>query len=176
MMTKKELRQMIRQRKQQHSVGESSAFINRLKDNSHFAHAQTLLLYSALSDEVPTQILIDGLAAQGKTVLLPRVVSDTDMELRRYSGPADLQQGAFGILEPTGELFTDYDTIDVAIIPGMAFDTGGHRLGRGKGYYDRFLDKLSPSTYKIGLCFSWQLVDHVPTDEHDIPMDEVIVQ
>ncbi len=176
MMTKKELRQMIRQRKQQHPVGESSAFISRLKDNSHFTHAQTLLLYSALSDEVPTQILIDGLAAQGKTVLLPRVVSDTDMELRRYSGPADLQRGAFGIFEPTGELFTDYNTIDVAIIPGMAFDAKGHRLGRGKGYYDRFLAKLSPSTYKIGLFFSWQRVDYVPTDEHDIPMDEVIVQ
>ena len=175
-MTKQELRKMIRQRKQQHSVDESSAFINRLKDNSHFLHAHTLLLYSALPDEVPTQTLIDELVAQGKTVLLPRVVSDTDMELRRYSGPADLQQGAFGIMEPTGELFTDYAAIDVAIIPGMAFDDEGHRLGRGKGYYDRFLAKLSPSTYKIGLCFSWQLVDHVPTDEHDIPMDEVIVQ
>lgn len=176
MMTKKELRQMIRQRKQQYSVGESSAFISRLKENSHFTHAQTLLLYSALPDEVPTQVLIDELAAKGKTVLLPRVISETNMELRRYSGPADLQQGAFGIWEPTGELFTNYDTIDVAIIPGMAFDAEGHRLGRGKGYYDRFLAKLSPSTYKIGLCFFWQLVDHVPTDEHDIPMDEVIVQ
>ena len=175
-MTKQELRKMIRQRKQQHSVDESSAFINRLKDNSHFLHAHTLLLYSALPDEVPTQTLIDELVAQGKTVLLPRVVSDTDMELRRYSSPADLQQGAFGIMEPTGELFTDYAAIDVAIIPGMAFDDEGHRLGRGKGYYDRFLAKLSPTTYKIGLCFSWQRVDHVPTDDHDIPMDEVMVQ
>ena len=175
-MTKQELRKMIRQRKQQHSVDESSAFINRLKDNSHFLHAHTLLLYSALPDEVPTQTLIDELVAQGKTVLLPRVVSDTDMELRRYSGPADLQQGAFGIMEPTGELFTDYAAIDVAIIPGMAFDDEGHRLGRGKGYYDRFLAKLPPTTYKIGLCFSWQRVDHVPTDSHDIPMDEVMVQ
>lgn len=173
-MTKQELRKMIRQRKQQHSVDESSAFISQLKANSHFLHAQTLLLYSALPDEVPTQTLIDELVAQGKTVLLPRVVSDTDMELRRYSGPADLQQGAFGIMEPTGELFTDYAAIDVAIIPGMAFDDEGHRLGRGKGYYDRFLAKLSPTTYKIGLCFSWQRVDHVPTDDHDIPMDEVI--
>ena len=173
-MTKQELRKMIRQRKQQHSVDESSAFINRLKDNSHFLHAHTLLLYSALPDEVPTQTLIDELVAQGKTVLLPRVVSDTDMELRRYSGPADLQQGAFGIMEPMGELFTDYAAIDVAIIPGMAFDDEGHRLGRGKGYYDRFLAKLSPTTYKIGLCFSWQRVNHVPTDSHDIPMDEVI--
>ena len=173
-MTKQELRKMIRQRKQQHSVDESSAFISQLKANSHFLHAHTLLLYSALPDEVPTQTLIDELVAQGKTVLLPRVVSDTDMELRRYSGPADLQQGAFGIMEPTGELFTDYAAIDVAIIPGMAFDDEGHRLGRGKGYYDRFLAKLPPTTYKIGLCFSWQRVNHVPTDSHDIPMDEVI--
>ena len=84
-----------------------------------------------------------------------------------------VQTGSFGIQEPTGELFTDYDTIDVAIIPGMAFDAEGHRLGRGKGYYDRFLSRV-PHLYKIGLCFSWQLVDHVPYDEHDIKMDEVI--
>ena len=173
MMTKKELRQMIRQRKQQHPVGESSAFISRLKDNKHFTHAQTLLLYSALSDEVPTQILIDGLAAQGKTVLLPRVVSDTDMELRRYSGPADLQRGAFGIFEPTGELFTDYNTIDVAIIPGMAFDAKGHRLGRGKGYYDRLLPRLK-NAYKIGVCFPFQYFDEIPSEAHDVRMDCVM--
>jgi 5-formyltetrahydrofolate cyclo-ligase len=131
------------------------------------------MLYSALPDEVPTQKLFDEFLAQGKTVLLPRVVSDTDMELRRYTGRHDLQEGAYGIMEPTGELFTDYDAIDVAIVPGMAFDADGHRLGRGKGYYDRFLSRV-PNIYKIGLCFSWQMVDCVPSDEHDIMMDEVI--
>ena len=55
----------------------------------------------------------------------------------------------------------------------MAFDREGHRLGRGKGYYDRFLSRV-PNIYKIGLCFSWQLVDSVPTDEHDIRMDETV--
>ena len=173
MMTKKELRQMIRQRKQQYSVGESSAFIRHLKNNSHFVHAHTLLLYSALPDEVPTKVLIDELVAQGKTVLLPRVISDTDMELRRYTGRQDLQPGAYGILEPVGELFTDYEKIDVAIVPGMAFDAEGHRLGRGKGYYDRFLSRV-PYIYRIGLCFSWQMVEQVPCDEHDILMDAVI--
>lgn len=173
MMTKKELRQMIRQRKQQYSVGESSAFIRHLMNNSHFVHAHTLLLYSALPDEVPTKVLIDELVAQGKTVLLPRVISDTDMELRRYTGRQDLQPGAYGILEPIGELFTDYEKIDVAIVPGMAFDAEGHRLGRGKGYYDRFLSRV-PYIYRIGLCFSWQMVEQIPCDEHDILMDEVI--
>lgn len=131
------------------------------------------MLYSALPDEVPTQHLMDELVAQGKTVLLPRVISDTKMELRRYTGKQDLKEGAYGILEPTGELFTDYDAIDVAVIPGMAFDAEGHRLGRGKGFYDRFLARV-PYIYKIGLCFSWQVVDRVPSDEHDIRMDEII--
>ena len=147
--------------------------LKRLQQHPRVVKADTLLLYSALPDEVPTQSLLDELVAQGKTVLLPRVVSDTDMELRQYTGLQDLQVGAFGILEPTGKLFTDYEKIDVAVVPGMAFDKEGHRLGRGKGYYDRFL-RLLPKTYKIGICFSWQLVDNVPTDEHDILMDQIM--
>jgi len=181
-MTKQELRQHIRTLKQQYltrvDCGDGSHDLSHLlaTDHENRPHdPHTILLYSALPDEVPTQGLMDDLVAQGKMVVLPRVVSDTDMELRRYTGQQDLQTGAYGILEPTGELFTDYDAIDVAIIPGMAFDAEGHRLGRGKGYYDRFLARV-PHLYKIGLCFSWQMVDHVPCDEHDAVMDEVIVQ
>ena len=175
MTSKKALRQMIRLRKQEHSAAESSALLAALQSESHFANARTLLLYSALPDEVQINPLFDSLVAQGKTILLPRVVSDTDMELRLYTGADSLQPGAFGIMEPTGPLYTDYAAIDVAVIPGMAFDADGHRLGRGKGYYDRFLP-LIPRAYKIGLCFPWQLVDEVPSDAHDIMMDGVISQ
>ena len=76
-------------------------------------------------------------------------------------------------MEPSGELFTHYDSIDVAIIPGMAFDAGGNRLGRGKGYYDRLLARI-PDVYKIGICFDFQKVESVPADINDIKMDEVI--
>lgn len=179
MTTKKELRQLIRLRKQEHAADESAAIIERLKQNEHFAAARTLLLYSALKDEVQTQDLLDELIAQGKRVMLPRVISETDMELRLYTGPQSLQQGAFGIMEPVGEVFNDYEQIDVAVIPGMAFDAEGHRLGRGKGYYDHFLSHFSPLTshlYKIGICFPWQMVDEVPTDKHDVPMDCVVSQ
>ncbi len=176
-MTKQELRQHIRTLKQQHLTGGLSPCVNvhcnATLSKRELSTSNVILLYSALSDEVPTQGLMDELVAQGKTVLLPRVIDDKDMELRRYTGPQDLQEGAYGILEPTGERFTDYNVIDIAIIPGMAFDAEGHRLGRGKGYYDRFLSRV-PYIYKIGLCFSWQMVDHVPCDEHDIVMDEVI--
>ncbi len=170
-MTKQELRQHIRTLKKQYLTGEQSPCEVLLLEKLHLY--KVIMLYSALPDEVPTQTLMAALVAQGKTVLLPRVINEKDMELRRYTGPQDLQVGAYGIMEPTGERFTDHEAIDVAIVPGMAFDTEGHRLGRGKGYYDRFLSRV-PFLYKIGLCFSWQIVDCVPCDEHDIVMDEII--
>ena len=84
-------------------------------------------------------------------------------------------------MEPIGEPFTDYAQIDVCLVPGVAFDAAGHRLGRGRGYYDRFLSKLySPSHFpalsplKIGVCFPFQRVAEVPSEPHDILMDEVI--
>ena len=169
MMTKQELRKYIRNQREGNQgdrLHDSVPLIPRL------ANADTLLIYSALPDEVPTQSLIYELVAQGKTVLLPRVVNDTDMELRRYTGTQDLQVGAFGILEPTGGLFTDYEKIDVAVVPGMAFDKEGHRLGRGKGYYDRFLHLCTART--IGVCFDFQKVEEVPFEVHDIAVDVVI--
>ncbi len=175
MTAKQTLRQLIRLRKQQpHPADESVAVLDRLRQDKHFLHARTLLLYNALPDEVQTQPLLDSLVAEGKTVLLPRVVSAIDMVVCRYTGRNDLAAGPYGILEPTGSIFTDYQQIEVAVIPGVAFDVEGHRLGRGRGYYDRFLSLLSPKVYKIGLCFPWQLVNAVPTDDNDIPMDLVI--
>ncbi len=175
MTTKQQLRQLIRQRQQlSHPADESAAIIKRIKQNIRVRLSRTLLLYSALPDEVQTQSLIDDMVAQGKTVLLPRVISATDMELRHYTDSKDLQPGAFNILEPIGDIFTDYSKIDVAIIPGMAFDTQGNRLGRGRGYYDRFLTRLSGNVYKIGVCFPWQVQDTIPSDGNDIPMDAVI--
>lgn len=174
MITKQALRQHIRALKKQHlTEGQAPCEVHLTDLTEALASCEVVMLYSALADEVPTQTLMDELVALGKTVLLPRVINETDMELRRYTGKQDLQEGAYGIMEPTGELFTDYGTIDVAIIPGMAFDAEGHRLGRGKGYYDRFLVRV-PNLYKIGLCFSWQMVDHIPCDQHDIRMDKII--
>ena len=109
-----------------------------------------------------------------KRILLPVVVGD-DLELRLYTGPEDLNPGAYGIEEPTGELFTDYADIDFIAVPGVAFDRNGNRLGRGKGYYDRLLPRI-PSAHKAGICFPFQLVEEVPAEPFDIRMDEIITQ
>lgn len=175
-MTKSELRQAIRQLKRQFTQEElgklSLAIIDRLCHNERFINAKTILAYHSLPDEVSTHALIRQYA-KTKTILLPKVIGDGEMEIRRYRGDEDLRQGSFGIMEPCGEIFTDYERIDLAIIPGMAFDLKGNRLGRGKGYYDRFLSRAR-NIYKVGICFPFQLVDEVPVGETDIAMDEVI--
>lgn len=104
--------------------------------------------------------------------MLPVVVGD-ELELRIYTGPEDMKTGAYGIEEPIGETFTDYAAIDFIVVPGVAFDRKGNRLGRGKGYYDRLLPRI-PSAFKAGICFPFQLVEEVPAEPFDICMDIVI--
>ena len=175
--TKDLLRQLMREAKRQHQEqlpAMSAAIVEHLGSLiTHHSSLITILAYWPLPDEVDIRPLLDQLVAEGKTVLLPKVTGPETMELRRYTSSADLAEGAFHIMEPVGEPFTDYAQIDVALVPGMAFDAAGHRLGRGKGYYDRFLAPR-PHIYKIGVCFPFQRVGTVPVDDHDVMMDVVL--
>ena len=179
-MRKEDLRRQIKQIKRQFTPQQleelSLPVISRLKPL--LAEVQTIMAYYSLPDEVNTHGLIDDLVAEGKTVLLPKVTGPDTMELRRYTGRDDLQEGAYHILEPMGELFTDFSSIDLILVPGLAFDAAGHRLGRGRGYYDRLLSSLFTIHYSlftsIGVCFDFQKVDEIPVDAHDIAMDKVI--
>lgn len=136
--------------------------------------AQTVLLYHALPDEPDLQSLLDEGLLQGKQLLLPVVVGD-DLVLKHFKGSDSLREGAFHILEPVGKDFPleQYHQIDLALIPGMAFDCAGHRLGRGRGYYDRLLPRI-PQAHTLGICFPFQLLDSIPVESHDINVDEVI--
>jgi len=180
--TKTVLRQQMREVKRQHhaQLAKMSAdIVDRLRSSLSTIHysLSTILAYWPLPDEVDIRPLIDQLVAEGHTVLLPKVTGDETMELRRYTSRTDLQEGAFHIMEPIGEVFDDYDSIDLALVPGMAFDAAGHRLGRGKGYYDRFLSEHLvprtdlPSPRIIGVCFPFQRVAQVPSEPHDVLMD-----
>lgn len=173
-MLKSELRHDILQQKRQFTSQQlaqlSFPVLDRLRPL--LREARVVLAYYSLPDEVDTHVLIDELVAEGKTVLLPKVLDDTTMELRRYTGPQDLCEGAYHVMEPVGMPFTDLTQIDVALIPGIAFDAQGHRLGRGKGYYDRFLSLVNTQT--IGVCFDFQKVAEVPVDAHDVAVDKVV--
>jgi len=177
-MTKRELRQQIRTQKRRLSAAElavmSEDICSKVLALASWQEAGTLLLYYPLPDEVDVRLLIKDAFESGKKVLLP-VVKGDELELHLYEGEASLKEGAFGIMEPTGPLFAPehYGEIEFAIIPGMAFDSAGHRLGRGKGYYDRLLPNLKAAKL-IGICFPFQFLEEVPAEAHDISVCKVI--
>ena len=156
---KKQLRKQIAQEKRRHGITElitkSAALLEKLEQHPKFASARTVLLYYSLDDEVQTHDFVEKWHRQ-KTVLLP-VVKGDELELR--------------IEEPTGEAFTAYEKIDLAIIPGVSFDARGNRLGRGKGYYDKLLPLLH--SYNIGICYNFQVNEKLPVEPFDRRMDEV---
>lgn len=177
MENKKEIRAYIRALKKQYSNEElielSRPVTDKLLKHKKVKEAQTILMYYSLADEVYTHDIITKLVNMNKTVLLPRVIDNENMIICHYKSDKDLNEGAFHIMEPIGEEFTDYNKIELCIVPGMSFDSNNNRLGRGKGYYDRFLAKV-PNSYKIGVCFDFQKLKEIPSGKYDINVDEVI--
>lgn len=151
-------------------VESALAVIERVESLPIFSVTRRIVLYHALPDELPTDEMIKRWRMH-KTILLPRVCGDS-IEIVTYQEDA-LSKGAFNILEPTGgDIVTDFTPYDLAIVPGVAFDRKCNRLGRGKGYYDRFLSHFPGVT--IGICADFRLIDAIPVEEHDICMDRVI--
>lgn len=174
MELKKELRKQLAEEKKRHTVDELKQLSNTifcfLENLPVFQKAKVVLLYHSLPDEVQTHLFIQKWYKE-KEIILPVVCGD-ELELRVYTSPQETAVGSFGIVEPQGKRFLEYDRIDLALIPGVGFDANKHRLGRGKGYYDKLLPHIAAP--KIGICFPFQVVEHVPTDRHDVNMDWVI--
>lgn len=177
MSDKTEIRKIVRTARQQLDAAQlndmSCDIATRLERHPRFRAARTVLLFHALPDEPCTHRLLRDWHLR-KTLLLP-VVAGNDLLIRHYDGPESLHEGAFRILEPSGKLFTDYAAIDLAVIPGVAFDNCGHRVGRGRGYYDRLLSHPAFSgVHKLGYCFDFQKFETVPAEPFDVPVDEVL--
>jgi len=172
---KKEVRRMIKERKKlfspQQVVEDSEKIFEQVERLPRFKEAKSILAYWSLPDEVSTHKFILKWAGK-KRFILPVVVGDT-LELRFFGGLNTLVTGSsFGIQEPQTEEIADPKEIDFAIIPGVAFDLKGNRLGRGKGYYDRCLKQTD--AYKVAVGFNFQILNKVPVDSYDVPVDLVI--
>lgn len=178
MCSKAELRAYIRTMKKSYTrqelAGMSQIVCGSVRERVEWAVARTVLLYFPLEDEVDVCPLIEEAYGCGRSVLLP-VVKGEGLELRFFRGFSSMQQGAYGIMEPTGEALPvdRYGDIDLVLVPGMAFDLEGHRLGRGRGYYDRLLPLLV-SAVRMGVCFPFQLLPEVPSYGHDVVMHTVV--
>lgn len=174
-MDKKQLRKQIRERKKEFSLPEkiklSEPIFEKIEKEELFKEAKVVLLYYSMDDEVYTHDFVEK-HYKTKTILLPCVDGD-DLILRQYLGIESMKAGEqFGILEPVGKEFNDLEKIDLMIIPGVAFDEEKNRLGRGRGFYDRLLKTVNAT--KIGVCFDFQIVEQVPTEDFDVKMDVVI--
>lgn len=174
-MTKKGLRQQIKQLKTMTPSAvkqvEASMVFNTIKAMPVWQQASHILCYWSLPDELPTHESVNQWLDLGKNIYLPRVKGD-DLEIVPYHGPQSLDDNnQFHIGEPVGEA-VDASCLELIIVPAVALDSQRNRLGRGKGFYDRLLGSTTCAT--IGVVCDFQLVDEVPVEPHDRPLDCVV--
>lgn len=152
----------------------------QLKDLPEFIKSSVVMFYVSTKYEVDTRFMIDESIKLGKTVVVPFVGSEGDFKLvpSILSNPReDLEKGFWGIEQPKKNAVRpiELDRIGLVVVPAIAFDRKGYRLGRGKGFYDRFLCQLDKNIPVIGIAFDFQLVDSLPICPHDIPVKQVLI-
>lgn len=136
--------------------------------------ANYIMIYYSVRNEVNTVRIIDYLLKAGKTVALPVCTPERDLKAGVISDLSQLQPAPFGLMEPgPGAVILENSKLELIIMPGIAFDENGHRLGHGAGYYDRFLLK-TPNAFKLGLAYDFQLLPEIPVESHDIKMNGLL--
>lgn len=131
-----------------------------------FQRARCLALYSAIHNEVLTETVSIRAIESGKTLVYPRIEND-DLVFIEVRSSDDLAPGTFGVLEPQGDSAIPAEDLDLVIVPGVAFDLVGHRLGYGRGFYDRTLAVCRADCVKLGFAYDSQLLAALPAAEHD---------
>ena len=149
----------------------SQYICDEVKKHLAVSGARVVALFSPLGYEPDIWPLVESLAGT-VSVVLPRVEGDV-MNFYVYDRNS-MAVGSFGINEPQSGVKVEACEIDAVVVPGLAFTVDGARMGRGKGFYDKYLSQSDFSALKIGVCYSEQLVPHIPTEPHDVPMDVVI--
>ena len=143
----------------------------RLESLAAFMMSERILIYNSLPDELHTRSFINRWQ-DTKRFFLPRV-NGVDLDILPYDRTR-MHIGAFRIEEPTGDDIIDPNDIELVIVPAVAYDRNGNRIGRGKGYYDRLLSRTK--ALRIGVAYDFQLVDEITAEPHDIPVDIVITE
>ncbi|HEX2676554.1 MAG TPA: 5-formyltetrahydrofolate cyclo-ligase [Polyangiales bacterium] len=137
------------------------------------ASVRTVIAYVAMRKEIDPRALCDALRACGVTVGLPRI-EDEGLELHVHAGEDALIENEMGVREPAPDApRIELAAVDVIVVPALALDPRGYRIGYGGGYYDRLLPAL-PHAFKIGFAYDFQLVAEAPNDAHDVPVDCIV--
>jgi len=173
-----EIRTKIKTQSELEKSRKSGIIKDKLFGLEEFKKAKVVMFYVSLKDEVNTLSMIDDATKTGKRVCVPVILKE---EKRLIAGEIkdrvkDLERQHFGIFQPIAGHVREVplENIDLVVVPGVAFDKNNMRLGRGHGYYDRFLSLLPDRTKTIGLAFDFQVVENLPKDSHDIPVWKTI--
>jgi 5-formyltetrahydrofolate cyclo-ligase len=178
-LTKRQIRnkmlQRLRSQKEDERERKSCIIQQKLFRLKAFKKAERIMLYLSFAGEVKTDNIIKEAQRAGKKIFIP--VCDTKTHTIKPSmliSGARFKKGPYGIPEPLRKIYGTAEDLDIVIVPGLAFDMQGNRLGRGKGYYDRFLKGFWQKTYSIGLAFDFQILPCLPTTENDLSVDKVL--
>jgi len=177
---KETLRKEIKEKRRKHSKEEQRKKSKEIKEKlfnlPEYKESKTVLFYVSYNGEVNTFDMRKEALIDKKVVVPISNIETQTLSLSILESWDDLELGSYNILEPKKECIKEIsiDVIDLIIVPGVAFDISGNRMGHGKGYYDKLLDKTK--TTSIGLCFEFQLVEKIPTQPHDKAVDILITE
>lgn len=175
-MNKQELRKAIRTRKRAMTEEEierrSRSLCQKFLESDAYRACRTLYGYLPYNQEVRTLPILAQALADGKQVAVPKVYGD-DMKFIVLTDLTQVSRGYAGIPEPIADEPVAEDETALVLMPGLAFDPQGHRIGYGGGFYDKFLSR-EPNHPTLALCYEFQMVEHLETEEFDIPVDTVI--
>jgi len=157
---------------------------NRIADKlikfDKYQQSEKIMLYIATKTEVQTQRIIESAQKDNKNIYIPLIIKEQHDLIPSLviDFEKEIALGNLGIYQPKEDFhrFFPPSTLDLVIVPGIAFTQQGHRLGRGGGYYDRFLKKLSRQAYSVGLAFEMQIIEEIPLEESDMPVDFIITE
>lgn len=182
-LEKRKLREKILERLHHISKEEKEKKVEILKEKlfslNEFKKAKCVMFYVSKHYEVDTHEMIDESIAMGKKVVVPITLKEEKTlkpsELRDRE--KELIKGHYGIHQPREKHIrpVPLEEVDLMVVPGLAFDRSGHRLGHGGGYYDRFLEKAPPAIFTVGLAFDFQVVDELPKHVTDIPVKKILI-
>ncbi len=177
-MLKSKFRAEMRAKLAQISKAEYRAWNNGLEQLFFQApvvqRAERIMIYYSVRNEAVTTGIIQKLFTIGKTVALPICIAGRNLRAGLIANCAQLVPAKFGLFEPKPESETIApEQLELIVVPGLAFDVAGHRLGHGAGYYDRFLVR-APNAVIIGLAYDFQVLPEIPTEKHDIAMNAII--
>lgn len=175
-MDKKALRAQIREQKRAMTPEQIAAASAKLKElfcaTDYYKNARTLYGYLSYNQEVLTLPILEQALRDGKQVAVPKVYGDT-MKFIILHDLSRIAPGSYGIPEPVEDEPVAQDETALVLMPGLAFDRQGNRMGYGGGFYDKFL-AAEPEHPTVALCYAFQLVEQIPTDSYDIPVDCVL--